>query len=253
MLHIGSKAGRSQTLALAVAACLLAAPARAQTSRSTAASSSQFETRQQLEAQVAAADAGGRVAQAALLKARLERGDFVEGDRIVVSVFSSGRTDTMQVRAHKALQFSGMADLPLEGVLRSELEGVVRAHLARYLRNPEARATPLIPIAVLGNVGLPGFYYTSADAVLRDVIMRAGGLRDADLDRVEIRRGGDVIWKPADVRAALSNGLSVDRMHLRSGDAIYLPERRRAMGMAGMLTIISTAAAITVAATALGR
>ena len=188
----------------------------------------QFETRADIQAQAAAAERQGRSSEAWLLRSRLERGDFHEGDRIVVILEGATLTvDTLQVRSGKVIQFPRLGDLSLAGILRSELTDTVRSYLSRYLTTPVVRTTPLLPIAIVGRVASPGFYYSPADAVLRDVIMLAGGPQaEANLGKVVIRRGGDVIWKSDDVRIALADGLSLDALHLRSGDEVYVPQRR---------------------------
>jgi hypothetical protein len=199
----------------------------------------QYETRAQLEAQVKTAETQNRKSEAWLLRSRLQNGDFQEGDRIVVVLENSPRVDTVIVRAGKALQLVGMADLSLDGVLRSELTETLRQHLAKYLVNPGVRATPLLPISILGNVGNPGFYYTPADVVLRDVIMRAGGPREGDLNRVVVKRGGETIWDASAIRIALADGLSLDRLHLRAGDEIFVPERKQRLTMTTLLATVS--------------
>lgn len=212
----------------------------------------QYEGRAQLEREVSTAEAAGRVSDAWLLRSRLEKGDFQEGDRIIIVMDANPRPDTLQVRAPKVLQFPGIEDLSLEGVLRSELNDAIRRHLARYFRNAEVRATPLVPLAVLGSVGSPGYYYTPADALLRDVIMRAGGLQAAALDKTVVRRAGEVIWNSADVHVALADGISVDKMHLRAGDEIFVPERKR-RSAATVLTITSATAVLLTTVIQLGR
>jgi hypothetical protein len=198
-----------------------------------------YETRAQLENQARAAEARRRNSEAFLLRSRLQKGDFQEGDRIVIVLENSPRVDTMLVRSGKVLQLVGMSDLSLEGVLRSELTDTLRHHLSKYLVNPGVRATPLLPIAVLGSVGNPGYYYTAADVVLRDVIMRAGGPREGDLNRVVIRRGGETVWNAAATRVALADGLSLDRLHLRAGDEIFIPARKQRISMTTVLATVS--------------
>lgn len=199
----------------------------------------QYETRLELETQARTAEQQGRKSEAWLLRTRLQRGDFQEGDRVVVALENSPKIDTVQVRAGKVVQFVGMADLSLEGVLRSELSDTLRHHLARYLKNPTVRTTPLIAISVLGNVGTPGYYYVGADMILRDVIMRAGVPRDADLDKVVVKRNGETIWKSADTRVALADGLSVDQLHLRAGDEVFVPQRRQGFNAQTVFSIVS--------------
>lgn len=213
---------RSMSAAL-FGVAVLAAPSLAQTRRP--APSSELEERSALEAEARLAEEQHRTAEAWLLRTRLQHGDFQDGDRIVVKLLGSTTfNDTITVRAGKMLPLPRMEDLPLEGVLRSELTSRLSSHLARYLRDSSVRATPLLRLAVLGQVRSPGYYYTSADVLLSDVIMKAGGPSgDADMNKTIIRRGGETIWNAQDTRTALSDGLSLDRLHLRAGDEVYLP------------------------------
>ena len=61
----------------------------------------------------------------------------------------------------------------------------------------------------------------------------------ADLNRITIRREGKVIWKPKDVRTALNDGLSVDRLHLRAGDEITVGGGR-GFGIGSVLPFVTT-------------
>lgn len=196
---------------------------------STASESRNLETRAMLEAEARAAEQQGRAGEAFLLKSRLTRGDFQEGDRIVVSLLGTTTfNDTLTVRAGKLLPLPKMGDFPLEGVLRSELTPRLSSHLARFLRDSSVRATPLVRLGVLGLVQRPGYYYTAADVLLSDVLMKAGGpTQNADLGTLEIRRGGETIWNAKDTRTAMSDGLSIERLHLRAGDELYMGERRQ--------------------------
>ena len=186
-----------------------------------------LETRAQLEQEARTAEEQNRKGEAWLLRTRLQRGDFQEGDRIVVTLLGSTTfNDTIAVRVGKLLPLPRMGDVPLEGVLRSELGDRISTHLAKFLRDSSVRATPLVRLAVLGQVQRPGFYYTSADVLLSDMLMKAGGpAPDADLGQMVIRRAGDTIWNGQDTRTAMSDGLSIERLHLRAGDELYVPEQ----------------------------
>ena len=214
----------------------------------------QFETRDHLVARASEAERSGQTSQAWLLRSRLANGDFQEGDRIVVLLEGSAVvSDTMHVRTGKVLQFPQMGDVSLLGVLRSELNDTLRQHLAKYLKTPTVRATPLLPIAVLGNVLTPGYHYVAADVVLRDVIMKAGGpTPSADLNHAVIRRAGRVIWNAEAVSVALTDGLSVDALHLRAGDELFVPERRR-FQLSTLTTIVSSVVAVSLALLQLTR
>jgi hypothetical protein len=185
-----------------------------------------LETRPMLEAQLRDAEAQHRTSEAFLLRSRLQRGDFQDGDRIVVTLLGAMNfNDTITVRAGRMLPLPKMDDMPLEGVLRSELTSRLSSHLARYLRDSSVRATPLLRVAVLGAVRSPGYYYTGADVLLSDVIMKAGGpAGNADVQNITIRRNGDTIWGAKDTRTAMSDGLSLDRLHLRAGDEVDVAE-----------------------------
>lgn len=216
-------------LTLAVADVLPGQQPVAGSSNGVVLTGARFETREQLETLARDAESQRRTAQAWLLRSRLERGDFQEGDRVVVVMEGSTVVmDTLQVRAGKVLQFPRMGELSLVGVLRSELTDRIREHLAKYLTTPVVRVTPLLSLAVLGSVTRPGYYYVPADAVLRDVLMMTGGpAANADINRTVVRRSGEVIWPETEVRVALSDGLALDALHLRAGDEVFVPERRR--------------------------
>ena len=188
-----------------------------------------FETRAQLEAEARTAEQENRTGEAWLLRSRLQRGDFQEGDRIVVMLLGSTTfNDTVSVRAGKLLPLPRMGEVALDGVLRSELSARLSTHLARFLRDSSVRATPLVRLAVLGQVQRPGYYYTSADVLLSDMLMKAGGpAPSADLGKMVIRRNSETIWNAKDTRTAMSDGLSIERLHLRAGDEIYVAEQKR--------------------------
>jgi protein involved in polysaccharide export with SLBB domain len=191
---------------------------------------SEFGTRADLEARATLAESQHRTSEAWLLRNRLEKGDFQEGDRIVMMLHTTAvqqPIETVTVRAGKVVQLPRMEDLKLEGVLRSELTARLVQHLAKYLRDPEAQATPLLRVAVLGTVGRPGYFWWPADIPLNDVIMRAGGPGpDADMNGVIIKRGPEVIWSEEATRTALIDGVSLDRLNLRAGDEIFVPVQR---------------------------
>jgi len=227
---------------------LVAAPAAALSAQTYTGAASNYESRALLEGKVLEAENADRALEARMLRARLNAGDFQDGDRIVVVLESNpAATDTMQVQAGRVLQFPKMAEVSLHGVLRSELNETLRRHLSKYLTNPNVRAIPLLPVAVVGNVRNPGFFYAPADYLLRDLITRAGGpVPEADVSKTEIRRGGQTIWNVHSVRVAFTNGLSLDRLHLRAGDEVFVPARSQRLQMTTVLAMISTAAAAAV-------
>lgn len=167
--------------------------------------------------------------EAELGRQRLVRGDLEEGDRLVVTVIGQpALSDTFTVRAEQLLALPGLPELSLHGVLQSEVEERVRQHLARFIRAPEVHVSVLLQLGVLGAVGHPGYYAVPMHLQLSDVLMRAGGpAPNGRLDGMVIERRGEVLWAASALRDALATGATVDRLGLRSGDAVMVPEARR--------------------------
>lgn len=188
-----------------------------------------FETRSELEVQAQSAASEGRTTEATLIRYRLERGDFQDGDRIMVTVRGpAGFSDTLTVRSGKALELRQLPPLPLDGVLRSELAARLTAHLSQYLRDPVVTVRPLLRVGILGAVAHPGYYYASADLPLSDVLMTAGGpATDADVSKLVVRRGNAIIIDERNSRAALSAGRSMDNLHMQAGDEIQVAQQRQ--------------------------
>jgi protein involved in polysaccharide export with SLBB domain len=240
-----------QSLALAVVLTgLVTSSAVVAQSRGQVAGSRNFESRAELESHALAAEAAGRDSEARLIRYRLERGDFQDGDRILLTVQGPGGfSDTLTVRSGKQLELPQIAALPLDGVLRSELLPRLSAHLSKYLRNPVVIVRPLLRVGILGQVVRPGYYYASADLPISDVLMSAGGpAQDADISKVSIRRGGRIIIDERETRSALSAGRSMDMLHMQAGDEIQVGKERQynwpiivssATGLLGLLFAIT--------------
>src|SRR5690348_4047544 len=74
---------------------------------------------------------GGARPEAALIRSRLESGDFQTGDRILVRVEGEPQlSDTFTVAPGPALELPQVGSLALSGVLRSELQSRLETHLA---------------------------------------------------------------------------------------------------------------------------
>jgi protein involved in polysaccharide export with SLBB domain len=164
-------------------------------------------------------------AAAALIKARLDNGDFQPGDRIVVRVDSEPQlTDTFTVSDNLDLTLPQVGSIPLRGVLRSELTDKVKTHLSQYLKNPAVEVHPLMRLLIEGQVNKPGFYAIEPGQPLTDAITAAGGFTQvAKVKDVRVERGQTKIWAGQPLQEAMGRGYSLDRLNLRAGDRVFVP------------------------------
>ena len=234
---------RRATLALVAALLSAGIPSIADAQVATpgvAAVRGTLRSRADLEAAAVAAQDAGRGMEAAAIRARLAEGDFVVGDRIVVSLHLDTLVhDTLVVREGAMLRIPSLVDVPLRGVLRSELEPRVTQELSRVLRSPRVEAHGLVRMAVLGEVTRPGYYYVTADMLVSDAIMTAGGpTASAQPERSEVRRAGATLLDRDRVRAAIQTGTTLDALGLRAGDELVVGRRRDRMGNLQVVTAV---------------
>jgi polysaccharide export outer membrane protein len=160
----------------------------------------------------------------AVTRQRLTRGDFEDADRIAVSVEGQRTlTDTFVVRSGRRLVLPNLPELQLTGILRTELQPYLENHVAKYIRNPIVRATPLVRLLVSGSVARPGGVSVPPDTPIIDIIMRAGGPTPAALiDKATVRRD-DKEFLSAKVLHSHLTGTTLEDLGLRSGDQIDVP------------------------------
>ncbi|MGH7658659.1 MAG: SLBB domain-containing protein [Gemmatimonadales bacterium] len=163
----------------------------------------------------------------ALLKDRLEFGDFRVGDQlqIVMSVpVAPGQAPInglYTIGPGQMLELPGLPAISMAGVLRSEAETHLSEQFARLFKDQTVQVTPLVRLSLLGGVGNPGFYQVPADLPLPEVIMLAGGpVSNVEYERSEIRRGGEEIWEGEEVALAIQQGATPDQLNLRAGDEL---------------------------------
>ena len=221
--------------AIVLAAVLAAAPAAAQPGGGSGPDPAPT-TRAGLHALLAhheqgAAASGARGREAAReaeeIRRRLEQGDFQVGDRIILAVDGHEElTDTFTVTAGRVVVLPSIGEIRLAGALRSELQDSVGAQLARFIRDPAVQARSMIRISVLGEVGQPGYYVVSTEALVTDALMLAGGPgAKARLAGMRIERGRERIWEGGELQAAITEGRTLDQLALRAGDQIVVPPR----------------------------
>jgi len=204
-------------------------------------------TRQQLESALARFEGGGGTRrEAALIRSRLERGDFQLGDRILLRVDGEAQlSDTFTVGPGPALGLPQVGTVPLDGLLRSELPERLSTYLARYIRDPVVQVRPLIRILIEGEVARPGFYAVPPELPLADAFGAAGGLTPrAKANAIRVERGSSEIWGGDLLGEALGRGYSLDQLNLGAGDRLFVPARgdaERAIRILGFLVTTSLA------------
>jgi protein involved in polysaccharide export with SLBB domain len=177
---------------------------------------------------------------AAMIRARLDNGDFLVGDRIYLQVEGdSVLTDTFTVVEGVTLPLPQLGAVPLRGVLRSELKDTIGAYLSQYLRDPRVEVRPLMRILVEGQVTKPGFYAAAPEQPLADVVNAAGGFtQQAKVTDIRLERGTTTILRGRALQEALGQGFSLDRLSLRPGDRVFVPQRadgERTLRIVGLL------------------
>ena len=226
-----------------LALCLLAAPpATAQQRDPGAVLATRDRLREELTV-LERAGGGASRAEAALIRSRLESGDFQAGDRIFVRVEGEPQlSDTFTVVPGPTLELPQVGAIALAGVLRSELQSRLQTHLAQYLRNPVVQVRSLIRIVVEGDVARPGFYAAAPQQPLSDVITAAGGFgQRAKASGIRVERGGEKIWSGAPLQEALGRGYSLDQLNLRAGDRLLVPSHGDTFRTVSLLVTIPVA------------
>lgn len=186
-----------------------------------AVSTGQFASRASLQ-QIAR---GGGPA-AAVAQERLTNGDFQVGDRVALAVVGEpALTDTFTVREGQVLRLPNLPDIQLHGILHAELQDTLAHDIASFVKNPDVRATPLVRVAVLGEVARPGYYSASDDELVSSLLMQAGGLEhDSDLGKTVVRRGTETLYTAKMLQAAMAQGQTIDQLALRPGDQLVVGE-----------------------------
>lgn len=186
--------------------------------------------------------------EAALIRTRLEEGDFQVGDRIGLVVENEQQlTDTFTVKEERVLSLPVIGDVPLKGVLRAELEPHLTRAISRYVRDPVVHARSLIRVSILGEVPRPGFYLVPTDMVITDALMQAGGpATTSNLTKIRIERGGERLWEGEPLQRAIAEGRTLDQLSLQAGDRVVVPKLKRVSetGVRTAILILSIPAAI---------
>ena len=181
--------------------------------------------------------------EAAVIRDRLQNGDFAPGDRIVIHVAQEQTlNDTFPVRAGRVLILPNLEEISMAGVLRSEAQSYLTAQIAKYVKDPTVIVDPLIRVSILGAVSKPGFYTVRADMLASEVVMAGGGpAGNANMRKTVIRRNGNVVRDEKELEVAFNRGVSLDALNLQAGDEVYVGEKSNARNSIGYVAAVSGA------------
>lgn len=186
-------------------------------------------------------------ADAQVIRDRLQNGDFRVGDRITLYV--EGETelpDTVQVEPGPKISLPRFGDISLAGVLRSEITPHLTEALAKFIRMPVVRATPMMRLSVQGAVARPGFYTMPASMLVGEALMVAGGPSpNANIDDLRIDRGTQQVLEGDALQEAMRNGLTLDQLNLQAGDQIVVPTQSNGTGLRNVLAVVGAIGSLT--------
>ncbi|MGE0199778.1 MAG: polysaccharide biosynthesis/export family protein [Candidatus Melainabacteria bacterium] len=166
------------------------------------------------------------------------------GDKLSVHVYHHGEFDQKDilVRCDGFASFNGVGELAVTGKTVAEIKEMLTAAIGELVIDPivtvDISDTKPGTVYVAGAVRQPGMYQltTSAqgnvtnpvsrvDLRLSNILSNAGGVKmNADLTRVEIRRGGQTtqlvnLWE------MIKEGDNDQDVLLQSGDSVYIPDQ----------------------------
>jgi protein involved in polysaccharide export with SLBB domain len=112
-----------------------------------------------------------------------------------------------------------------------------------YLRNPSIDVVLLRRVNILGAVRTPGLYPVDPTMTVADALALAGGATpDGDRQRVDVIRRGER------TRIRLADAARIADLSLRSGDQLFVPDRRWAARNQGVIAAsISAGASLLIA------
>lgn len=191
-------------------------------------------------------DGDRTVRQAQRIQSRLENGDMQGGDMIRVQVASDSiLSGTYRVTDGRAIDVPTVGQVDVSGLLYSEVADSVRQALGSVVRTTRIQVQPLIRVAVLGQVGSPGYYDLSPTATVSDALMRAGGptssaeVQETRLRRPEQGESGD------GTRVRSLTGSSLAELGVTRGDEVFVPGSGGGLSIGTITTVLGIASSLT--------
>ena len=162
------------------------------------------------------------------------------GDMLRISVWPN-----TELGGEFTVEDGGVVNLPylgpvqVSGMSVSRLRSELNAGYERAMQNPVVSVTPLVRIAVIGEVRGPGVYFAAPTDDVFDVLGMAGGFTPmAKQGSVQLLRETGVM--KLDIKKAISEGdpFPIQSLALQSGDNVIVP-RSATLGFGDWMSLIS--------------
>lgn len=181
---------------------------------------------------------GSGVLQTAGSPGAREQQQLEPGDRVRVWVWrEESLSNEFTVTQEREIVLPRLGAWNVAGKQPDELRAELMEQYARYLREPSIDITFLRRIKVAGAVEKPGLYYAEPTMSAAEVVLLAGGPnRDGRRDRIELERSG------MRTTLQLNDPAVMEANALRSGDALFVPERNWASRNTQVVATLASAA-----------
>ncbi len=148
--------------------------------------------------------------------------------------------DSVRISVWRYAEYSGTFGIAPDGTIAhpvyravrasripiSDMEPAIRDALRPYLEDPSVVVEPLLVVAVMGDVNLPGTYALPPATTLAQAVARAGG------PALTAKRGSAKLLRLEESRGILELGIDLNdpsdaafRQTIRSGDQIVVPQK----------------------------
>lgn len=160
---------------------------------------------------------------------------LVAGDAVRIQVWdiaddSGGKSPVSSLSGEYGIDPNGNILMPFVGPIyvagktADDLAKIIKNKYADMLREPFIYIRPLIRVVLAGSVAKPGSYHIDSKNSLWDLLDMAGGpTSDADLTKMQVRRGGEKVKE--DLLSAFENAHSLHDVDIQTGDQIIIPRR----------------------------
>ncbi len=160
---------------------------------------------------------------------------LVAGDAVLIQIWdvagdTGGKSPVSSLSGEYSIDPNGNILLPFVGPVyvagktTDDLAEIIKNKYADILREPFIYIRPLIRVVLAGSVAKPGSYYIDSKNSLWDLLDMAGGpTSNADLTKMQVRRGGEKVKE--DLLSAFENAHSLSEVGVQTGDQIIVPPR----------------------------